>query len=183
MMESIRRVTDITAAKMKTIAALSDLSAGSAKKISRTLQTEIQLDKHNGRSYTHYVKISSHISREQATLKSQAAIFQALSSTIRLAIVTLLYKEDLAVNRIVEKLREMDIPNTLDRTNVCKNLSLLKSMGIVSCRKDRQSRIYSLEARCLIDAMRCTLDLIAMRKKTNVAARRREEACGGCGCT
>ncbi len=110
-------------------------------------------------------------------MKTQAAIFQALSSTIRLAIVTLLYKEDLPVNRIVEKLREMDIPNTLDRTNVCKNLSVLKDMSIVTCRKDRQSRIYSLQARCLIDAMRCTLDLIALKKKIDGAV------CAGGGCT
>jgi len=103
-------------------------------------------------------------------LKNQAAIFKALSSTIRLAIVTLLYREDLAVNRIVEKLRALDIPNTLDRTNVCKNLSQLKKINIVTCRKERQSRVYSLEARCLIDAVRCTLDLIAVKKKTAGAA-------------
>jgi DNA-binding transcriptional ArsR family regulator len=100
-----------------------------------------------------------------STLKTQADIFKTLSSTIRLAIVSLLYQQDLAVNEIVDALQLLHIPKTLDRTNVCKNLALLKKISIVTSRKDGQRRVYSLQARCLIDAMKCTLDVIAMKKK------------------
>jgi DNA-binding transcriptional ArsR family regulator len=100
----------------------------------------------------------------------QAEIFQALASPIRLAIVTLLYRGDLSVHEITEALGEMHIPKTSDRTNVCKNLALLRDLRIVSVRKHRQERIYSLQARCLVEAMRCTLDVIALQKKLEKGA-------------
>ncbi len=103
-------------------------------------------------------------------IKVQAEIFQALASPIRLAIVNRLYRGDLSVHGITEALTEMDVPHTADRTNVCKNLALLRKLRIVTVRKDRQQRIYSLQARCLVEAMRCTLDVIALQKKLEKGA-------------
>jgi DNA-binding transcriptional ArsR family regulator len=115
--------------------------------------------------YISYVKKTSHKHISQAMIAFQAGIFKALASPIRLAIVSLLYTGDMAVNDITEALEQLNIPKTSDRTNVCKNLALLRKLHIVTVRKQRQQRIYSLLARCLVDAMQCTLDVITMQRK------------------
>jgi len=126
---------------------------------------KIVLDTRRWLFYVQYVKKNSHTNGEAGFIEVQAAIFQALASPIRLAIVTLLYRGDMAVSEITDALGEMGIPKTADRTNVCKHLALLRDLRIVTVSKRRQQRIYSLQARCLVDALKCTLDVIALGKR------------------
>lgn len=107
------------------------------------------------------MKNISHIKISPRVVQRQARVFKALASPFRLAIVLLLNKEEMSVNEIVACLQDLVSPQTLERTNVCKNLGLLKKMGILSCRKEQQKRIYYLKASCLIRAIDCTLELKA----------------------
>ena len=107
------------------------------------------------------MKYFSHSKISYSDLQRQVKIFKALASPFRLAIVLLLAKEELPVNEIVSRVQGLVTPRNLDRTNVCKNLSLLRKLGLLSCCKKQQMRIYSLQAPCLVRAISCTLELKA----------------------
>ena len=93
-------------------------------------------------------------------LRQMADIHKALSNYIRLAIMQILFANDRTVNQVIEIIRKEYDARGMDRTNISKHLGLLKGMGIISCVSRGQKRIYHLEARCLMKAMECTLDVV-----------------------
>jgi len=93
-------------------------------------------------------------------LRKIAEIHKALSAPMRLAIMQILYGKDQNVNNIIEIIREEYQVKNMDRTNISKHLTLLKSLGIISCISQGQKRLYHLEARCLMGAISCTLDAV-----------------------
>jgi len=97
------------------------------------------------------------------TLKEMADIHKALSNYIRLAIMQILSKEDKTVNQIIEEIVKVYEVKNMDRTNISKHLGLMKSIGIISCVSQGQKRIYHLDAKCLLNAMSCALDVVKMK--------------------
>lgn len=89
-----------------------------------------------------------------------ADIHQALSNHIRLAIMEILSSRDHTVNEIIDSLRNDYQVKNMDRTNISKHLGQLKSLGIISCISQGQKRIYHLDAKCLMKAMECTLNVV-----------------------
>lgn len=94
------------------------------------------------------------------TLKQMADIHKALSNYIRLAIMQILSRDDQTVNQIIEKIKVEYSVKNMDRTNISKHLGLLKSIGIISNIAQGQKRIYHLDAKCLMTAMSCALDVV-----------------------
>ncbi|MGA2547069.1 MAG: metalloregulator ArsR/SmtB family transcription factor [Rectinemataceae bacterium] len=90
-------------------------------------------------------------------LKRQADIFSALASPARIAIVRALADRDMSVTDLVELLVGLDCGCSMERTNISKHLAVLRRAGILSSHGDAQRRIYSLEARCLLEAIDCVL--------------------------
>lgn len=99
-------------------------------------------------------------------IRNQARLFKALSCEWRLGIVLMLYNGDKSVNEVVLALKRYRPENNIDRTGVSKHLAVLKKMGIVSCEGAGQKRIYRLKARCLVEAVKCTVKL----SKTDVCS-------------
>jgi len=94
------------------------------------------------------------------TLINQAAeAFKALASPARVAIVISLAEHEMSVNELVDMLSRLDCACSFERTNISKHLAVLREAGIVSRIEDAQRRLYRLEARCLLQAISCTLQL------------------------
>ena len=85
--------------------------------------------------------------------------FKALASPARVAIVMSLAEQEMSVNELVDMLSRLDCPCSFERTNISKHLAVLREAGIVSCIEDAQRRLYRLEARCLLQAISCTVQL------------------------
>lgn len=96
---------------------------------------------------------------ENKTIRNQARLFKALSCEWRLGMVLLLYDRDRSVNEIITGLKKQFRRFNIDRTSVSKHLTVLKRMSIVSCMGAGQKRIYHLDARCLVNAVNCTVEL------------------------
>jgi DNA-binding transcriptional ArsR family regulator len=112
-------------------------------------------------------------------LREEAAVFGALSSPARLAIVLTLADGERSVNELVEMLAGLDCACSVERTNISKHLAVLREAGILSCTGDAQRRIYRLEARCLLDSISC----IGSRKRGNGVEKDAGcPACGKAGC-
>jgi ArsR family transcriptional regulator len=94
---------------------------------------------------------------DPSILERQANIFSSLASPARIAIVRALADRDMSVTDLVELLVELDCGCSMERTNVSKHLAVLRRAGILSSHGDAQKRIYSLEARCLVEAIDCVL--------------------------
>ncbi len=94
------------------------------------------------------------------TLKKMADIHKALSNHIRLAIMEILSHKDQTVSEIIDIIRKDFKVKEMDRTNISKHLGILKSLGIISCSSKGQKHIYHLDAKCLMNAMSCTLNVI-----------------------
>ena len=90
-------------------------------------------------------------------ISRQAETFKALSSPARVAIVTSLAERDMSVNELIDMLERLDCACSCERTNISKHLAVLREAGIVSVKEDAQRRIYSLRARCLVEALSCTV--------------------------
>ena len=88
-----------------------------------------------------------------------AGAFKALASPARVAIVMSLAEQELSVNELVDLLSRLDCACSFERTNISKHLAVLREAGIVSCVEDAQRRLYRLEARCLLQAISCTVQL------------------------
>jgi DNA-binding transcriptional ArsR family regulator len=93
-------------------------------------------------------------------LRQMAEIHKALSTPIRLAVMQILSGKDRTVNQIIGIIRKEYSVKNMDRTNISKHLSILKGLGIISCVSAGQKRIYHLDAKCLLNAMECTLEVI-----------------------
>ena len=85
--------------------------------------------------------------------------FKALASPARVAIVLALAEQEMSVNELVDMLSRLDCACSCERTNISKHLAVLREAGIVSCTGDAQRRLYRLEARCLLQAISCTVQL------------------------
>lgn len=88
-----------------------------------------------------------------------AEAFKALSSPARVAIVLALAEQEMSVNELVDMLSRLTCACSSERTNISKHLAVLREAGIVSCSEDAQRRLYRLEARCLLQAISCTVQL------------------------
>lgn len=95
-----------------------------------------------------------HHNLDEALFKKQAEVFKAISHKTRLAIVHLLYEGEKSVNDIVEAI------GNKERTGISKHLNILRTHSIIDYREEGTSRIYYLKARCLIQAVNCTLQII-----------------------
>jgi len=102
-----------------------------------------------------------HIIKELDTIviNQLADSFKALASPARVAIVMSLAEHEMSVNELVDMLSRLDCACSFERTNISKHLAVLREAGIVSCIEDAQRRLYRLEARCLLQAISCTLQL------------------------
>ncbi len=87
-------------------------------------------------------------------LQKQADIFKAISNKTRLKIVHLLYEKDLSVNEI------SGLIGNKERSGISKHLNVLRFNSIVDYKEEGTSRIYFLKARCLIEAVACTGQII-----------------------
>jgi len=85
--------------------------------------------------------------------------FKALASPARVAIVMALAEQEMSVNELVDMLSRLDCACSCERTNISKHLAVLREACIVSCTGDAQRRLYRLEARCLLQAISCTVQL------------------------
>ncbi len=85
--------------------------------------------------------------------------FKALASPARVAIVMALAEQEMSVNELISMLARLDCPCSFERTNISKHLAVLREAGVVSCIEDAQRRVYRLEARCLLQAISCTVQL------------------------
>jgi DNA-binding transcriptional ArsR family regulator len=95
---------------------------------------------------------------EPGLLTRQAAVFRALSSPARLAIVRHLSAGPRSVGELVGMLAGLRCPCSSERTNISKHLAVLRDSGIVSSSGDAQRRIYRLETPCLIEAIDCVTE-------------------------
>jgi len=93
-----------------------------------------------------------------------AEAFKALASPARVAIVMSLAEQEMSVNELVDMLSRLDCACSFERTNISKHLAVLREAGIVSCIEDAQRRLYRLEARCLLQAITCTVQLAKSSK-------------------
>jgi DNA-binding transcriptional ArsR family regulator len=102
-----------------------------------------------------------HIRRalDPVLIRQLAEAFKALASPARVAIVMALAEQEMSVNELVDMLSQLDCTCSFERTNISKHLAVLREEGIVSCTEDAQRRLYRLEARCLLQAISCTVQL------------------------
>jgi len=107
-----------------------------------------------------------HITTEldPAIINQLSEAFKALASPARVAIVMALAEQEMSVNELVDMLSRLDCACSCERTNISKHLAVLREAGIVSCTEDAQRRLYRLEARCLLQAISCTLQLAKSSK-------------------
>ncbi len=70
-----------------------------------------------------------------------------------------LAEQEMSVNELISMLARLDCACSFERTNISKHLAVLREAGIVSCVEDAQRRLYRLEARCLLRAISCTVQL------------------------
>ncbi len=94
-----------------------------------------------------------------------AEAFKALATPARVAIVMALAEQEMSVNELVEMLERLDCACSWERTNISKHLAVLRQAGIVSCIEEAQRRVYRLEARCLLQAFSCTVQLARQRSQ------------------
>jgi ArsR family transcriptional regulator len=96
---------------------------------------------------------------EPLAINQLAQAFKALASPARVAIVMALAEREMSVNELVDMLSRLPCACSFERTNISKHLAVLRDAGIVSCSEDSQRRLYRLEARCLLQAISCTVQL------------------------
>ncbi|MCE1157707.1 MAG: metalloregulator ArsR/SmtB family transcription factor [Spirochaetia bacterium] len=92
---------------------------------------------------------------DPAQLQRETAIFKALSSEARLAIIYALKGDEKSVGELVEMLGLLECACSVERTNISKHLAVLKEAGIVCCRDEGLKRIYSLALPCLASVFDC----------------------------
>ena len=99
------------------------------------------------------------VTLDPGVINQLAEAFKALASPARVAIVMSLAEQEMSVNEIVDMLSRLPCACSFERTNISKHLAVLREAGIVSCSEDAQRRLYRLEARCLLQAISCTVQL------------------------
>lgn len=81
--------------------------------------------------------------------EKKAEIFKALSNPIRLDIVDVLLNGEKCVCEIIEELKKYEQPN------ISKSLNKLKSVGIITSRKEKSNVYYKLSMCCIEDFIGC----------------------------
>lgn len=79
-------------------------------------------------------------------MKSSAAIFDALSSTVRRRILAYLSHADLSAGEIADRF-------DLSKPTVSRHLSVLQNAGLIAARRDAQFIFYSLNRDHLVSNM------------------------------
>ena len=110
--------------------------------------------------------------REQQLYERKAEIVAAAGNPIRLAIIDFLSGGEQCVCDIAAHV-------AAERSNVSRHLAVLLRSGIVAVRKDGLRMIYSLQAPCIPDFLRCVEDMLAGRS-CRPAARTRRCRSGAC---
>ncbi len=82
----------------------------------------------------------------------QAKIFKALAHPIRLGIIKELAKKEKCVSELAKQFR-------VDISTISRHLNQLKEAGIISARKEKQNIFYELKMRCVVEFMKCVVDL------------------------
>ncbi|MCM1003448.1 MAG: metalloregulator ArsR/SmtB family transcription factor [Candidatus Gastranaerophilales bacterium] len=77
--------------------------------------------------------------------EKKAEIFKALSNPIRLDVVDVLLNGEKCVCEIIEELKKYEQPN------ISKSLAKLKSVGIITSRKEGSNVYYKLSMCCIED--------------------------------
>ena len=110
-----------------------------------------------------------------AQLQRETAIFKALSSEARLAIIYALKGGEKSVGELVDMLGALECACSVERTNISKHLAVLKEASIVSCRDEGLKRIYSLALPCLASIFDCVGTTLG-----SPGARDEAKPCGCC---
>lgn len=79
-------------------------------------------------------------------MRSSAAIFEALSSTVRRRILAYLSHADLSAGEIADRF-------DLSKPTVSRHLSVLQNAGLIAARRDAQFIFYSLNRDHLVSNM------------------------------
>jgi ArsR family transcriptional regulator len=80
--------------------------------------------------------------------KKKVALLKAMAHPVRLAILEKLYGRAMTACEIAGLFES-------DRTTVSKHLALLKSTGIIGCRKEGRHIYYFLNVPCVLDILPC----------------------------
>lgn len=91
--------------------------------------------------------------KDTALLAKQAAIFKALAQQSRLQMVLELGQHEHTVGELTALVG-------LDASTVSRHLSLLKSTGIISSRREGKSVIYRLAMPCVLGFFACAEDVL-----------------------
>ncbi|MHC4887272.1 MAG: ArsR/SmtB family transcription factor [Planctomycetota bacterium] len=92
----------------------------------------------------------------EVRMKAKAEVFKALAHPTRLFMVEVLSKGERCACELVEMVGA-------DKSTVSKHLSLLKTAGILSDRKQGTMVFYTLEAVCVTHFMKCVEGMITGR--------------------
>jgi len=109
-------------------------------------------------------------------LQGETAIFKALSSEARLAIIYALKGGEKSVSELVDMLSRLQCACSVERTNISKHLAVLKEANIIACRDEGLKRIYSLKLPCLASIFDCVGTALGSSN-----ARVDAKPCGRCG--
>ncbi len=89
-------------------------------------------------------------------LSAKAEIFKALAHSSRLFIVERLLEREYCVNELTE-LIGVEMPT------ISKHLSVLKNVGIIECRKERNNVYYKIKCSCVSDILACAEKMQRLR--------------------
>jgi len=95
--------------------------------------------------------------------KEKARVARVLANENRLMIIDALRDGEMSVQSLAEKLQ-------LDQSTISKNLSILKSMGIVRDRRAGNKVYYFLRARCILNFFSCANEVIMTSIEDKTAA-------------
>lgn len=79
----------------------------------------------------------------------KAEIFKALANPVRLDVIDVLLNGEKCVCEIIDELKKYEQPN------ISKSLNKLKSVGIITSRKDGANVYYKLSMCCIEDFIGC----------------------------
>ena len=98
----------------------------------------------------------SRVNYQQAGIR--AKILKALAHPVRVLIVETLAKGDRCVCEL-NKLAD------IDQSNISRHLASLKQAGLVTDRRDGMKVFYHLRCPCLLDALKCTVEVLRISRK------------------
>ncbi len=85
---------------------------------------------------------------ELQRLQAKAERFKALSHPTRIFIIEKLIEREHCVNELTAMIG-------VEMPTISKHLSILKNVGLIASRKDRNNVFYRLNCSCVIDTLNC----------------------------